>query len=219
MEWKHPTGKAPKSVVLVCLGASHQDYISDAINRDPPDWMLSTDEIWTLNRGALAFRHDLAFVMDYLDGEAAHYPRYATMLRRSSSPIITSIAGSHWPKHISEYPIKEIWNWLMSDIKPHHQEWLINSVPLILVYAAFIGVKTMHIYGADYQGHSQAEDGAACLSYWIGVMEHRLVVKVPVTTQLLGANNRFIYGYPPDLDPRPDAVARRQLFQELIAHA
>lgn len=216
MNWTHPTGNQPKNVVLVCLGQSHQSYISAVMDRDPPDWLLQADEVWTLNRGALAFRHDLAFVMDYLPGEAAHYPGYGAMLWKHPHPIITSHAAD-WPGHVHEYPFAPIWNWLMSEVKPNHQEWLINSVPLITVYAAWIGVKNLAIFGADYQGHSQSEDGHACLSYWIGVMERQgLTAHSPDSSQLLGMNRRFIYGYHPDQDPRPQAMARRARFQQLI---
>lgn len=216
MTQQHPTGKQPQHVVLVCLGASHQTFIDGAFERDTPEWLLSADEIWTLNRGALAFRHDLAFVLDYLDGEAARYPGYASMLHRHDRPIITSHAVG-WPGHVYEYPFRDIWNWLMAEIKPNHQEWLVNSVPLIAIYAAWLGVKELTIFGADYQTHSHREDGASCLSYWIGALECAgLRVQVPDTTQLLGANHRFVYGYHPDHDPRPQAAARRQRFQELI---
>ena len=216
-DWKHPTGKAPKNVVLVCLGASHADYIASASARDTPDWLLNAHEVWTLNRGSLVFKADCTFALDYLDGEAAHFPGYAAMLHRQKTPLITSKAGPDWPAHVSEYPFKAVWNWLMTEVKPNHQEWLINSVPLILLYAAYIGVKNMIIFGADYQGHSQKEDGASCLSYWIGVLE-RIGVKVqsPDSSQLLGGGHHFVYGFPVDGDPRPDAVARRARFKELI---
>lgn len=213
-DWQHPTGKAPKNVVLVCLGASHQSFIDGAFERDTPDWLLNADEVWTLNRGALAFKHDLAFVLDYLSGESAHFPGYGAMLWKHDKPIITSHAAD-WPVHVREYPFPAIWSWLLTEVRPHHQEWLINSVPLIAVYAAWVGVTTLTIFGADYQGHSQREDGHACLSYWTGVLERMgLSVKVPETTQLLGANRRFVYGYHPDHDPRPAAVARRQQFHD-----
>lgn len=216
MNWTHPTGKQPKKVILVCLGNSRQAYIDGAFAHDPPDWFLDTDEVWTLNRGALAFRHDLAFVLDYVSGEAAHYPGYGAMLWKHDRPIITS-QKDNWPDHIHEYPFAAIWNWLMSEVKPNHQEWQINSVPMILIYAAWLGVKEIMICGADYQGHSQTEDGASCLSYWIGVLERvGITVKSPHTSQLLGGTGRFIYGYPPDHDPRPEAVARRQRFKRLI---
>lgn len=216
MNWNHPTGKQPKSVVLVCLGASHQTFIDGAFERDTPDWLLSADEVWTLNRGALAFRHDLAFVLDYLDGESAHFPGYGAMLWKHDKHIITSHAAD-WPAHVHDYPFAEIWEWLATEVRPHHQEWLINSVPLIAIYAAWMGVKTLTIFGADYQGHHQKEDGASCLSYWAGILERMgLFIKVPDTTQLLGANHRFVYGYHPSCDPRPRAVAQRARFQQLI---
>lgn len=214
--WKHPTHKAPAHVVLVCLGASHQSFIDGAFDRDTPDWLLTADEVWTLNRGALAFRHDLAFVLDYLDGESAHYPGYGAMLHRHDKPIITSHAAG-WPPHVFEYPFKKIWNWLMADVKPNHQTWLINSVPMIAIYAAWLGVKTLTIFGADYQGHNQREDGHACLAYWSGVLERiGLQVNVPHSTQCLGGNSRFVYGYHPDHSPLPEAVARRARFETLI---
>ena len=217
-DWKHPTGKAPKNVVLICLGEStRNDYIGGCMERDSPQWLLDADERWTLNRGTLIYRHDLAFALDYLDGESAFYPAYAAQLWNHDKPLITSHAEG-WPNHIHEYPFKEMWNWLIKDVKPNHQDWLINSVPLIAIYAAMIGVQSLTIFGADYTLHNQKEDGAANLAYWAGVLERvGMTIKAPDSSQLLGANQRgFVYGYHPDADPRPAAVERRARFLELI---
>jgi hypothetical protein len=119
--WQHPTGNAPKNVVLVCLGQSRNSYLEKAMDREPPDWLIQADEIWTLNRGALVLRHHLAFILDYLDGEAAHFPGYGALIHRHDRPVITSHADGHWPTHVHEYPFPAIWNWLMSEMKPNHR--------------------------------------------------------------------------------------------------
>lgn len=220
MEWKHPTGKAPKSVVLVCLGPSRSTFEAACMERDTPSWLRECDEVWTVNRGTLNYPVDMSFVMDYLSGESANYPSYAAMLHRKKIPIITSKKTPDWPDNVLEFPFSAVWNWLLSDVKPNHQEWWHNSIPYVVAYAAWQKVSTLMIIGADYHHHATTrhEDGSANLSYWIGRLESTgLKVTVPETTTLLGAHARdWIYGYPPDLDPRPPAVARRQKFQELI---
>jgi hypothetical protein len=211
--WIHPTGKAPETVTLVCLGASHQSFIDCAFDRDTPDWLLQS-EVWTLNRGALAFRAHVAFVLDYLDGESAAFPHYAASLYRLNIPIITSEPAPDWPNHVHAYPFAAVWQWLTETLQPQHSNWLINSVPLILLYAGYIGVKTIRVFGADYQGHSQREEGHACAAYWAGILERvGLRVEVPDTTQFLGGNCRYTYGY--QYDPHPSAVAKRARFQAL----
>ena len=43
--WQHPTGKQPKTVHLVCLGASHHDYDQLWLSPDTPDILANADAL------------------------------------------------------------------------------------------------------------------------------------------------------------------------------
>lgn len=210
--WIHPTGKTPKTVNLLCLGPSRQRYL-DACFTDEPDEIINTaDEVWTLNRGGLAFPHDLLFVMDHIGGEADKFPRYGAALWNHSKPIITSDNCEGWPAHVRRYPMLELWDWLRRNVQPNHGDWFHNSVAYILVYAAFIGVKTLRVFGADYHNHTSGvvEDGHPCVAYWAGRLESAGLVVMPVAESgFLNANQRqWMYGYKDDPRRIPAARAR-----------
>jgi hypothetical protein len=61
------------------------------------------------------------------------------------------------------------------------------------------------------------EDGHPNVAYWLAQMERvGMTITLPQTTTLLDVNMRHaIYGYPPHMDPRPAAVARRAAFRRL----
>ena len=215
--WQHPTGIAPKTVTLVCLGPSRNTYIGGLFEHDLAESCIGADEIWTLNRGSNVFRHDLLWVMDHIQGEADKHPRYGASLWHHDKPIITSDNLDGWPAHVHAYPFKAVWNWLIDTVNPMHGDWFHNSVAYIVVYAAFIGVKELRVFGADYASHSSGvvEDGHPCVAYWVGKMEAAgMVVKAPVESHFLGINQRgWIYGY--RHDPR-NLPSRRKRFRDLI---
>lgn len=215
--WQHPTGKAPSVVSLICLGPSRNSYLAATLESDLSDTILGTDETWTLNRGGLAFSHDLLFVMDHLGGEADRYPRYGAALWQHDKPIITSDNCDGWPAHVHRYPILEIWGWLRKTVNPMHGDWFTNSVAYILVYAAFIGVKEIRVFGADYTNHHSGvvEDGHPCVAYWTGKLESiGLLVRPCSDSAFLNANQRdWIYGYRDDPRTIP---ANRARFRAMV---
>jgi SAM-dependent methyltransferase len=217
MPWTHPTGKSPKIVTLVCLGPSRNSYIGARFEPDLSDCLAGVDEVWTLNRGHSTFAHDLCFVMDHLGGEADKFPRYGASLWHHDKPIITSDNFDGWPGHVHPFPFKEVWNWLIGAVNPMHGDWYHNSLAYILIYAGFIGVKDLRIFGADYAQHSSGlvEDGHPCVAYWVGKMEAAgLKVMTTPDSAFLGANQRaWIYGY--QSDPR-SAPANRARFRTLV---
>jgi len=215
--WHHPTGNTPKTVTLVCLGPSRNAYVGGLFEHDLSEACIGADEIWTLNRGANVFHHDLLWVMDHIQGEADKNPRYGASLWHHDKPIITSDDLDGWPAHVHAYPFKAIWNWLAETINPMHGDWFHNSVAYIVVYAAFIGVKELRVFGADYASHSSGvvEDGHPCVAYWVGKMEAAgLIVKAPIESQFLGINQRgWLYGY--RHDPRT-IPSNRKRFRDLV---
>lgn len=219
--WCHPTGNHPTIVTLLCLGPSQHDYITAAIDHDRDESLVGSDEVWTLNRGLTVYDHDLLFVMDHITGEAEADPDYGMRLWHHAHPIITSDNATHWPPHVHCYPFEEIQDWLAGTVKPAHSDWWHNSVPYIIVYAGFIGVKRLRIWGADYHHHrsNQVEDGHPNVAYWTGIMEQVGLTVHPISSStLLGANQRHvIYGY--QTDPRLSASNRRRRFWHQTGHA
>lgn len=217
MPWTHPTGKAPKTVTMVCLGPSRNSYIGACFESDLSDSLAGVDETWTLNRGHSAFQHDLCFVMDHLGGESDKFPRYGASLWNHSKPIITSDNCDGWPAHVHKFPFKEVWNWTIGAVNPQHGDWYHNSVAYIIVYAAYIGVKELRIFGADYSMHSSGvvEDGHPCVAYWVGKMEQvGLRVMAPGDSAFLNINQRsWIYGYRDDPRRIP---ANRARFRAMV---
>lgn len=193
--WTHPTGSWPRRVTLLCLGPSVHDYITEIFMPNLPDSVYGRDEVWTLNRGALVFRHDVAFVMDYLSGEEKRYPRYAEYLRDlHPEPIITSDSFEGWPEHVHAYPLHEI----LKYFSPHHTRFR-NSIPYILAYASWIGVLEISVWGADYTHplSMRRENDRPNAEYWVGVVRERgMTVLIPNKSTLCDSNceNTF-YGY------------------------
>lgn len=218
MNWDHPTGNTPKTVTLVSLGPTREDYVASLQNPEPLS-ATESDEIWTLNRGTLHTPHDLSFVMDHIHGEAMQYPRYGAFLWRHDKPIITSNISEPWPPHVHCYPFNEIQEWIADQVGAVHADWWHNSVAYIVVYAGFIGVKQLNVWGADYHHHrsGRVEDGHPNVAYWVAQMERvGMVTTVCEPSTFLGANQRdYIYGYAHD--PRRVAVERRRRFYHLIA--
>lgn len=80
--------------------------------------------------------------------------------------------------------------------------YLRNSIPLILAYAGFIGVRTINLFGADYDFPGQAihEADKPNAEYWCGLLIGLLGIEIKVSsrTTLLSTNQgRAIYGYGP----------------------
>lgn len=217
LAWHHPTGNSPKIVTLLCLGPSREAYVGARLARDLADATEGVDETWTLNRGGGAFRHDLLWVMDHIQGEADRYPRYGAALWKHDKPIITSDAADGWPAHVHRYPFRLVWNWLAQTVRPNHGDWYHNSLAYILPYAAWIGVRELRVFGADYHHHASGvvEDGHPCVAYWAGRLESAgLVVRPSESSGFLNADRRdWIYGY--RHDPRT-APAQRARFRALV---
>ena len=203
MPWTHPTGNTPESVLIVALGPTKSDLFEMTTAHEPPELVMDVDEVWGINAGAnhLAGRvaYDVLWVMDHLDGEARKMPRYMELLLRWSNrhmaPIITSEAGgwSHLPQ-VHEYPLKEV-----IDAVGTNNAYFHNSVPYLLAYALYIGVKRIILWGADYshERSKRREEDRANAEYWVGFLRARGVdVYLPDTTTLCNmSRGLWFYGY------------------------
>lgn len=194
MSWQHPTGRIPARVALVGNGVTHQDYIAECLGHNTPDTVHGRDEVWAINRGGLALRHDVLWVMDHVGGEEAKFPRYGENLRRHDRPIITSDDLEGWPAHVHSYPLEAV----RAHFGPAH-DYYHNSVAYILAYACWLGVREVTLWGCDYHydGNPAREPDRANAEYWVAVCRERgMAVAVPHTTTLLNANKQpWFYGY------------------------
>ncbi len=90
--WIHPTGKLPRTVALIGLGPSQQDYISLCLSGlDLPPY----DEVWTVNAGCRLFQYDVLFHMDDLRLCRTTSPNSVKYVRKAlndEKPVITSVA-------------------------------------------------------------------------------------------------------------------------------
>lgn len=224
MNWQHPTGRNPQVIDLISLGPSQREYHSHHHALYNPT-LPKADELWTLNKGIRTIKSDMAFILDDLEGERRRSVRYAKEIIEyaSDKPVITSELSAaereNWPGHIHNYPLTEIVDyigaklaWLQGVDSPTPQQsrdagtgaalYLYNSVPMILAYALFIGVREVRLFGADYtiRGTDHMEENRPNCEYWVGMLRGMGVrIRVPGTTTLLCTDQpKRIYGYARD---------------------
>lgn len=167
MNWQHPTGKNPRRVDVVALGQTSTAYVRQGLGKgnDPSS---APDEVWTLNRGIRVFASDLAFVLDEIEPEARKDRAYGEALKHYNKPIISTVWTSLAPR-VHVYPGAEILDSMEARSGLQDPYWH-NSVPMVLAYAWFIGVKTLTLWGADYtlpDGRVLENERANC-EYWVG---------------------------------------------------
>jgi len=190
VSWVHPTGKQPKTVVIIGLGPSCSDWINLTLGNNalPP-----LDEIWTVNMGGRVFNHDLLFAIDDVKRHEQRNPQHAKFIKTHAKPVITSQA---YPDYSATHtlPIKEVVT-ATAGIP-----WFTNTVAYMLAYAIFIGVKKIFLYGADYDhpllGPKQ-EPGKDCVSYWVAKAQIAgIEFDIAQSSTLIDTNRgRPLYGY------------------------
>ena len=207
MPWQHPTGKNPKSVCLICLGPSKHSLLEMTTNHHPDPALMACDEVWGINGGANFFmgrvQYDLLWVLDFLQGEEAREPIYVSYIRRylerfPQCQLITSEADESWGSQVHEYPFADIAN-AVTKIGGKESVWFRNSVPLIVMYALWIGVETLYLFGVDY--HHEAlkhrEDDKGNAEAWLHFARMCGMKIISSTdTTILDYNKQFsVYGY------------------------
>jgi hypothetical protein len=203
LRWAHPTGKVPKSVVIVGLGPTKTHLLDVTTAHVPDDGIMQADEWWGLNGGINHYggrmRYDLVWMMDYIDGEKWKEPKYVKLvedyLARWNVPLITSQAGSYeGNKRVHEYPLHWVYKRL-GGAEPYFH----NSIPYMIAYALALGVELLTLWGVDYSwdGNPAREDDKANAEYWVGFARARgVVVNIPTTSTLCQANKGWhLYGY------------------------
>jgi hypothetical protein len=231
MSWQHPTGGRPKVIDIIALGPSQREYHNHQHAAYNPV-LDAADETWIVNKGMRTVKSDLAFVLDDLEGERRRSLRYAGELIEYAMhrPIITSeimdCERSRWPGRFYNYPLTKIIDSLglrlafcQGVARPTPEQareaglqgafYLHNSVPMILAYALFIGVKEIRLFGADYtiRNYDHMEENRPNCEYWVGFLRACGVrIRLPQSTTLLNTDqSRRTYGYARDpiLDPLP----------------
>ena len=165
--WEHPTGRVPRSVDVVALGASCQSYMRHSLNKGRSVDSV-TDEVWTVNRGIRLFAADLAFVLDEIEPEIRRDPAYGLALKKAKIPIISTVyTDSVVDCHA--FPAREILDCIRQRADLSDPYWH-NSMPMVVAYAWFIGVKQLTLWGCDYTrpDGQVIEDDRSNLEYWIG---------------------------------------------------
>jgi len=198
--WVHPTGGAPERVDVVALGYSMRSYVHRQLTKGlDPDEVV--DEVWTVNRGLRVFEADMAFVLDELPDEIANDPHYGDAIMGYQKPIISTTCDPRavWCR---TYPAADILDCLRIEygIELRDPYWH-NSMPMIMAYALYIGVKELTLWGCDYtsEGGLSLEDDRANLEYWIGMCRALgMRVGVPTDTTLLNQRKHsgglYVYG-------------------------
>ena len=174
--------RRPQAVAMVGLGPSANAFWLEAARWDA---MLPWDEVWVVNRAAMAFKHDLAWNMHDLRDltRNAKAPAERLRLLESTIPVMTVRAYPEFPMAV-EYPLKAVMAYIKHDV--------LSSTPAHMVaYAMMIGVKTIYLYGMDfhYQNLPQAERGGQGMAFLLGVCTALGIdYKIPNTSSLLAAN-------------------------------
>lgn len=195
---EHPTGPAPKRVILVGLGPTKSEYMnimaSDAA-------VIERDEVWGVNGAGNVIKCDLSFAMDDYLTIKGRAPAFARYFETAQEPIITST-----PRNDAAiaYPLQDVLG--MPGARPYFN----GSVSYIAAYAKLIGVEELTIFGCDYlyggmgQMHPRQTDiiarYLACMAYWLGQCEASgMKVVICPQSPLLDADYTGLeqfYGYP-----------------------
>lgn len=190
-------GPVPESVAILAMGRSRQAFIDHTINK----WGEKVaDELWAINAMGGLVQWDRLFHMDDVKIQEARvengYSKLQAMLdwmKKADKPIYSSRAYEDYPA-IREYPIE----WVVEQLGTAYMN---STVAHAIAFAIAIGVKRIHIFGADfsYPESHKREKGRGCVEFWLGVAAARgVVIDVPDLSTLLDADrplNERVYGY------------------------
>lgn len=207
---EHPTGgtaaslpeppkPAPKSVAILGMGASLNTYLRLAAQAG---WRgRVVEEVWGINAVAGVLQCDRVFHMDDMrlqERRAEVHPHsnvagICDWLRSHPGPIYTSTVYPEFPGAV-EFPLDKV-------MTTTGHGYFNSTVAYAVAYAIAIGVKHIHIYGADfsYKNSHKREKGRACVEFWLGIASARgIQLSVAGDSTLLDADvsedERF-YGY------------------------
>lgn len=160
------------------------------------------DETWVVNSLGGVLAHDRVFHMDDVavqerraEAGNGHVARMLEWMRTHPGPIYTSIVREGYPGLVA-YPLGDVLR-SVGDRRPYFN----NTTAYAVALAIHEGAKDIALYGMDYtyahRGH--AEEGRACVEYWVGQAVARGIrVRVASRSTLLDtcrSDDRRLYGY------------------------
>lgn len=194
----------PAHVAIVGLGPSCATFFE--LTRRLGGVSAYCDEVWGLNAIGDVLRCHRVFHMDDLkiqEGRAALKPdgNIAAMVRwlkTHPGPVYTSIVREGYPGMVP-FPLQDVLN------RKHDGNggapYFNSTGAYAVAYAVHIGVKRISLFGLDYTlpNSHKAEQGRACVEFWLGVAAARgIEITVPETSSLLDAcadERDRLYGY------------------------
>lgn len=191
----------PQSVAIVAMGGSCNQYISAC--KVAGSRHVVADETWAINAMAGVIQCDRVFHMDDVAVQELRAPKNSFVkgllrwLKTHPGPIYTSVVREGYPGLVA-FPLEDVINSLGPDTVPLYMN---TTTVFPLIYAIYLGVKRVSLYGMDfiYADGAKAEEGRACLEYWIG-QAHARGVRTTIASQstLLDTcktPERRMYGY------------------------
>lgn len=178
---------APKRVAILGLGPSLEAYVDVAKRMGAR--RAFCDEVWGINAVADIIQCDRIFHMDDVrvqELRAAAQPdsNIAAMLpwlKTHPGPIYTSVPHPDYPGTVA-YPLQDVMNELGG------VGYFNSTAAYAVAYAVAIGVETILPFGFDftYPNAHQAEQGRACVEFYLGLATARGVkIGLPNTTTLM----------------------------------
>lgn len=185
----------PRSVAIVAMGQSRNEYISDCINKSSR-WQVA-EETWAINAMCGVIGHDRAFIMDrlsYFREAAKENPGldgYRDWLHLHKGPIYTSELHANFPGGVL-YPLQSV----VDDLG---FAYFNSTVAYAVAFAVYLRVPLIKLYGCDFLQNdtNDGRKGRACVEYWIATgIARGLRIYIAGTSTLCDQNiNRPLYGY------------------------
>lgn len=196
-----PDPLAPKHVAILGLGPSLEAYVDVAKRMGAR--RAFADEVWAINAAADIIQCDRVFHMDDVrvqEARAAAQPQsniaaMLTWLKAHPGPVYTSVPHPDYPGLVA-YPLQDVINALRAPA------YFNSTAAYAVAYAVAIGVERITLFGFDftYPNAHQAEQGRACVEFYLGMAKARgIEIGLPDSTTLMDAcvttpGGRY-YGY------------------------
>lgn len=186
-------------VAILGLGPSERQYAE--ITKRAGGRRAFCDETWGINALGDVYNCDRVFHMDDVRvqmtrAEARPESNIARMLdwlRTTTTPVVTSVPHPEFPA-LQAFPLAEV-------LTRYPQGYFNSTAAYAIAYALHKGATKICCFGMDftYPNSHDAEQGRACVEFWLGMAAAAGVqISLPKTTSLLDACNsqalRF-YGY------------------------
>lgn len=221
--------ETPKCIHIICSGATTKDYLAANMGYErtipKADEVWSLNKSLRTMRANMGFVLD-DWVGEYSKSRAYmtdivrltwEMPIITTIVDKEVESMVDQMGGNI--DNVIPYPVVDIRNALGEHFyntcratvpesmskedfikkKGDSMLYLKNSVPLILVYAWWLGVRSIYLFGADYTHpmSNRREADQPCAEYWCGFLEACGVsLFLPHDTTLKSARDGLsIYGY------------------------